>query len=171
MPNKILIVDDEEPNRKLLTSLLGVLGYATETALNGIEAIRMTKSFMPDLVILDIMMPDMDGYEACHLIKSDPETTNIPVVIVTALSDRDSRLKGLNVGANDFLTKPIDRSELTIRVRNLLKIKEYEDFVLRHNQLLEDEVKRGPMNCRRPCMRSRRPRKRRRGAISRRYIA
>ena len=142
MPNKILIVDDEEPNRKLLTSLLGVLGYATETALNGIEAIKLTKSFMPDLVILDIMMPDMDGYEACHLIKSDPETTNIPVVIVTALSDRESRLKGLNVGANDFLTKPIDRSELTIRVRNLLKIKEYEDFVLRHNQLLEDEVKK-----------------------------
>ena len=142
LSDKILIVDDEEPNRKLLASLVKALGYETETAMNGVEAIRKMKSFMPDLVLLDIMMPDMDGYEVCDHLKSDPETANIPVVIVTALSDRDSKLKGLHVGANDFLTKPIDRSELTIRVRNLLKIKEYEDFMFRHNQLLEDEVKR-----------------------------
>ena len=142
MSDKILIVDDEEPNRKLLSSLVKALGYETETAMNGVEAIRKMKSFMPDLVLLDIMMPDMDGYEVCHYLKSDPETANIPVVIITALSDRDSKLKGLHAGANDFLTKPIDRSELTIRVRNLLKIKEYEDFMFRHNQLLEDEVKR-----------------------------
>jgi len=139
---KILIVDDEEPNRKLLGSLLNVLGYKTECAVNGDEAVRKTKVYRPDLILMDVMMPDMDGYEACDLIKTDPETVNIPVIIVTALSDRDSKLKGLNVGANDFLTKPIDRSELTIRVRNLLKIKEYEDFVLSHNQLLEDEVKK-----------------------------
>jgi signal transduction histidine kinase len=122
--------------------LLKTLGYETEIAMNGVEAIRKTKSFMPDLVLLDIMMPEMDGYEVCDYLKSDPETANIPVVIVTGLSDRDSKLKGLQVGANDFLTKPIDRSELTIRVRNLLKIKEYEDFMFRHNQLLEAEVKK-----------------------------
>lgn len=139
---KILVVDDEEPNVKLLSSVLKALGYETETAFNGVEAIKKTKAFQPDLVLLDIMMPEMDGYEACDLLKSDPETANIPVVIVTALSDRDSKLKGLNVGASDFLTKPIDRSELTIRVKNLLKIKEYEDFMLRHNQLLEEEVKK-----------------------------
>jgi putative two-component system response regulator len=141
-PQKILIVDDEETNLRLLSSLLGALGYETETALNGAEAVKKTKTRKPDLVLLDIMMPDMDGYEACELIKADAETTNIPVVIVTALSDRDSKLKGLKAGANDFLTKPIDRSELTIRVKNLLKIKEYEDFMLRHNELLEDEVKK-----------------------------
>jgi len=140
--NKILIVDDEEPNLKLLESLLRSLGYVTDTAVNGLEAVKKTKSGMPDLILMDIMMPDMDGYEACDLIKSDPATTNIPVIIVTALSDRDSKLKGLNVGASDFLTKPIDRTELTIRVRNLLRIKEYEDFMLRHNQILEDEVKK-----------------------------
>lgn len=139
---RILIVDDEEPNLKLLGSLLNALGYSTDCASSGIEAVRKTKIYRPDLVLMDIMMPDMDGYEACDLIKTDPETVNIPVVIVTALSDRDSKLKGLNVGANDFLTKPIDRTELTIRVKNLLKIKEYEDFMLRHNQILEDEVKK-----------------------------
>jgi len=142
MSDKILIVDDEEPNREILTSLVRALGYETETAINGVEAIMKMKFFTPDLVLLDIMMPDMDGYEVCDHLKSDPETANIPVVIVTALSDRSSKLKGLQVGANDFLTKPIDQSELTIRVRNLLKIKEYEDFIFRHNQLLEDEVKK-----------------------------
>ena len=139
---KILIVDDEEPNLRLLSSLLGALGYHTEVARNGTEAIKKTKTYRPDLILLDIMMPDMDGFEACELLKADAETANIPVVIVTALSDRDSKLKGLNAGANDFLTKPIDRSELTIRLKNLLKIKEYEDFMLRHNELLEDEVKK-----------------------------
>ena len=139
---KILIVDDEEPNRKLLGSLLNALGYKTEFAVSGVEAVRKSKIYRPDLILMDIMMPDMDGYEACDLIKTDPETVNIPVIIVTALSDRDSKLKGLNVGANDFITKPIDRTELTIRVKNLLKIKEYEDFMLRHNQILEDEVKK-----------------------------
>ena len=139
---KILIVDDEEPNLRLLSSLLGALGYETETALNGAEAVKKTKIYRPDLVLLDIMMPEMDGFEACELLKADAETANIPIIILTALSDRDSKLKGLNSGANDFLTKPIDRSELTIRVKNLLKIKEYEDFMLRHNELLEDEVKK-----------------------------
>src|SRR3990172_11357730 len=122
---KILIVDDEEPNLRLLSSLLGALGYETETALNGAEAVKKTKIYRPDLVLLDIMMPEMDGFEACELLKADAETANIPIIILTALSDRDSKLKGLNSGANDFLTKPIDRSELTIRVKNLLKIKEY----------------------------------------------
>jgi putative two-component system response regulator len=142
MSDKVLIVDDEELNLRLLSSMLGALGYETETALNGVEAIRKTKSFMPDLVLLDIMMPEMDGYEVCDHLKSDPETTNIPVVIVTGLSDRNSKLKGLTVGASDFITKPIDRSELTIRIRNLLKIKEYEDFIFRHNLILEEEVKK-----------------------------
>ena len=143
MPSKkILIVDDEETNLKLLVSLLRPLGYETETAYNGVEAVRKTKGYRPDLLLLDLMMPDMDGYEACNLIKSDDEIKNVPVIIITALSDRESRLKGLSAGANDFLSKPIDRAELTIRVRNLLKVKEYEDFMRRHNQLLEEEVKK-----------------------------
>ncbi len=139
---KILVVDDEEQNVKLLCSLLEAVGFATEGAANGREALEKVKRSAPDLVLLDIMMPEMDGFETCDAIKSDADTANIPVVIVTALADRDSKLKGLNVGANEFLTKPIDRTEMIIRVRNLIKIKEYEDFMLRHTRILEDEVRK-----------------------------
>jgi putative two-component system response regulator len=144
MPDeKILIVDDEENNLKVLINYLVSAGYdidKIETAGNGEEAVRNSKDNMPDLIILDIMMPVMDGYEACSLIKADLETKHIPIIIVTALHDRESKLKGLEAGANDFLSKPIDKAELTIRVRNLLKIKTLEDFMLRHNQILEKEV-------------------------------
>jgi len=141
MRERILIVDDEEANLKLLTQWLMALGYDIELASNGKEAVQKTRVNRPDLVILDIMMPVMDGYEACSLIKADSETINIPVIMVTALDDRESKLKGLSVSANDFLSKPIDQSELTIRVKNLLKIKAFEDFMLRHNQILEKEVR------------------------------
>jgi cyclic di-GMP phosphodiesterase len=137
---KILIADDEEINLKILISYLLSEDYEIDTADDGKEAVRKSKDSMPDLIILDIMMPIMDGYEACRLIKADPETKHIPIIIVTALHDRESKLKGLKAGANDFLSKPLDKAELTIRVRNLLKIKAFEDFMLRHNQILEEEV-------------------------------
>jgi putative two-component system response regulator len=139
---KILVVDDEEQNIKLFSSLLRAEGYETDTATNGREAVEKVRASSPDLVLLDIMMPDMDGYEACSLIKSDAASANIPVVIVTALSDRESKLRGLEVSANEFLTKPIDRVELILRVKNLLRIKEYGDFMVRHNQILEEEVRK-----------------------------
>ena len=141
MSEKILIVDDEEANLRLLTQWLVPLGYDIELASNGEEAVRKARDKSPDLIILDIMMPVMDGYEACGIIKAAPETKNIPIIMVTALHDRESRLKGLSVSANDFLSKPIDQTELTIRVRNLLKIKVYEDFMLGHNLILEKEVR------------------------------
>ena len=141
MPNEnILIVDDEEINLKILINYLVSAGYDVDTAGNGAEAVQKSKGCRPDLIILDVMMPVMDGYQACSLIKTDRETKNIPVIIATALDDRESKLKGLEAGANDFLSKPIDKAELTIRVRNLLKIKKFEDFMLRHNQILEKEV-------------------------------
>lgn len=142
MPNeKILLVDDEDSNLRLLTQWLVPLGYDFELAANGEEAVRKAKAGRPDLIILDIMMPVMDGYEACGILKTDMETKNIPIIMVTALNDRDSKLKGLTATANDFLSKPIDQSELIIRVQNLLKIKALEDFMLRHNQILEEEVR------------------------------
>ena len=140
MSEKILIVDDEEANLRLLTQWLIPLGYDIELAANGEEAVQKARDGSPGLIILDIMMPVMDGYEACRILKADPKTKNIPVIIVTALFARESKLKGLSVSANDFLSKPIDQTELTIRVRNLLKIKAYDDFMLRHNQILEKEV-------------------------------
>lgn len=141
MNEKILIVDDEDANLRLLTQWLIPLGYDIELAANGEEAVQKARDGRPDLIILDIMMPVMDGYEACRVLKADPETRNIPIIMATALYERESRLKGLSVSANDFLSKPIDQAELTIRVQNLLKIKTYEDFMLRHNQILEEEVR------------------------------
>lgn len=139
---KILIVDDEEKNLKLMGAILTNYGYAFETAWNGSEALEKVKSYKPDLIFLDIMMPEMDGYEVCKRLKEDPLTQHIPVVMVTALAEWESKIKGLEVGANDFLTKPIDATELMVRAKNLLKVKEFEDFLKHHNELLEAEVKK-----------------------------
>ena len=142
MPDeKILLVDDEDSNLRLLTQWLIPLGYNLELASNGEEAVRKVRDNRPDLIILDIMMPVMDGYEACKILKEDPETKNIPIIMVTALHERETKLKGLSVSANDFLSKPIDQTELTIRVKNLLKIKAFDDFMLRHNEILEKQVR------------------------------
>lgn len=139
--NKILIVDDEEKNIKLMIAILKNYGYAFETAKNGIEALGKAKTSSPDLILLDIMMPEMDGYEACRRLKDNPDTKHIPVIMVTALADKESKIKGLESGANDFLTKPVDSSELIVRTKNLLRVKEFEDFLKHHNEILEEEVK------------------------------
>ena len=139
--SKILIVDDEENNLKLMGAILKNYGYDLETAKNGLEAIKKTGAFSPDLIFLDIMMPDMDGYEVCRRLKDDPRTHHIPVVMITALTDRESRIKGLETGANDFLLKPVDASELMVRTKNILALKEFEDLLKRHNKILEAEVK------------------------------
>ncbi|WP_020677882.1 response regulator [Geopsychrobacter electrodiphilus] len=140
MREKILLVDDEEANRRLLTQWLVVSDYDIDWASNGAEAVQKVGESPPDLIILDVMMPIMDGHEACRILKEDPKTMNIPIIMVTALHDRGSKLKGLSLFANDFLSKPIDQGELLIRVKNLLKIKHFEDFMLNHNQRLETEV-------------------------------
>lgn len=124
--------------------MLGIMlqhyGYDFSTAANGAEALAKARDYEPDLVLLDIMMPEMDGYTVCRQLKAEKATSEIPVVMVTALSDRDSRLKGLESGASDFLTKPIDKTELLLRCRNLLQVKDFNDFLKEHNILLEKEV-------------------------------
>lgn len=137
---KILIVDDDEKNLKLMSAMLTGYGYSLEMATNGMEALRKTKEYLPDLILLDIIMPELDGYEVCKRLKGDPLTQNIPVVMVTALADRDSKIKGLEAGANDFLTKPFDRIELMLRIKNLLRVKEFEDFLQNYGMALEKEV-------------------------------
>jgi putative two-component system response regulator len=139
---KILIVDDEERNLKLLGVILSNYGYAFETAKNGIEALEKTQSYKPDLILLDIMMPEMDGYETCRRLRENPETQYIPIVMITALADQDSKIRGLEACANDFLTKPVDKTEVIVRVKNLLRIREFEDFLKGHNELLEAEVRK-----------------------------
>lgn len=138
---KILLVDDEEINLKLLTQWLVPLGYEVDYASNGEEAVRKAGDSQPDLIILDILMPVMDGYTACRILKEDPKTTSIPIIMVTAQHDRASKLTGLSVAANEFLAKPIDKIELTIRVRNLLKVKAFEDLMQRNNYALEEELR------------------------------
>jgi len=136
----VLIVDDEAHSRKLLAGLLEEEGCVTHTASSGGEALARVTEIRPDLILLDVMMPDMDGFEVTRRLKEKPETRNIPVILVTALEDRGSRIRGLEAGAEEYLTKPIDRTDLRIRVRNLLRLKEYSDFLRNHNQLLEETV-------------------------------
>lgn len=135
---KILVVDDEEWNRLIMVGFLEQ--YECVSARNGMEALEVVKTFRPDLIFLDLMMPEMDGFETCRRLKSNPQTRHIPVVIVTSFTDRDSRIKGLETGANDFLTKPVDRLELLIRTSNLLKNKEYDDFLLNYNKILAEQL-------------------------------
>lgn len=143
---RVLVVEDEEKNLKLLNDLLTAEGYEVRTALNGLEALEKARGFSPDLILLDIMMPEMDGFEACRRLKEDQSTQHIPVVMVTALADRDSRVKALENGADDFITEPVDATELVVRTKNLLKVKEFGDFLKRHSEILEtrlEEAKKG----------------------------
>ena len=137
---KILIVDDEAMNRKVITSMLQNNEYVLETACNGIEALEKAEEIGPDLILLDVMMPGMDGIETCRQLKNNESTSHVPIVMVTALADKNSRICGLSAGANDFVTKPVDTIELIIRTKNLLKVKEYEDILRRHKEELEIEV-------------------------------
>ena len=139
-PERILVVDDERRNRQLLEVMLAPEGYLLQTAGGGEEALAMVARELPDLILLDIMMPGMDGYEVARRIKGDPATRNIPVIMITALDDRNARMLGLGAGAEDFLTKPVDRAELCVRVRNLLRLKAYGDYFDTYSQKLECEV-------------------------------
>ncbi len=131
----ILIVDDELNNRKLLEVLLRPEGYRTRTAADGDEGLASVAQGKPDLILLDIMMPGIDGYQVAKILKSDPGTSNIPIIMVTAQTSREALLAGLNSGAEDLLTKPVDRAELSLRVRNLLRLKAMGD-VERNDALL-----------------------------------
>jgi putative two-component system response regulator len=137
---KILLADDDPVIVKYLSILLKKYEYHYLIATNGIEAIEKVTTYSPDLILLDVMMPEMDGLEVCKKLKSDPSTQHVPIIIITGSLDKELRVKGLSAGANDFLTKPIDRLELMVRVRNLLKIKEFEDFLRNYNELLKREV-------------------------------
>jgi len=137
----VLIVDHEDRNRRLLGALLRPEGYVTRSAANGPEALASIAADPPDLILLDVMLPGIDGNEVARVLKSDRATRNIPIIMVTAQTDRAARLVALQAGAEDFLAKPVDRAELWLRVRNLLRLKELNDFLTHHRALLEDEVK------------------------------
>jgi adenylate cyclase len=134
-PAKILVVDDTPKNVKLLADLLSVKGDAEVTAGSGKEALTQLNAERPDLVLLDVVMPEMSGYEVCAAIRANEETAMLPVVMVTALDPGVERVKGIEAGADDFLSKPINQLELLARVRSLLRIKNLQDQV--HSQAAE----------------------------------
>jgi putative two-component system response regulator len=136
MPATILVVDDEPANRYLMEALLEPQGYTVLTAEDGEGALESFCKYQPDLLLLDIMMPKMDGIEVCRRLKNDPETRLVPVVLVSALAALDDRVRGLEAGADDFLTKPIERIELMARVRALLNLKAHTDELERAELVL-----------------------------------
>lgn len=125
--SRVLVVDDLEANGRLMERLLSRDGYRLRIAHDGQEALEAVAAEHPDLILMDVLMPKLDGFEACRRIKDDPATRLIPVVLVTALADTASRIKGLEVGADDFISKPFGEPELRARVRSLLRIKHYTD--------------------------------------------
>lgn len=136
MPAKILVVDDETSQRELLSEMLGIEGYLVDCASDGRRAELILRSSSPDLVLLDVNLPYRDGFELCRVIREDPDLRLIPIVLVTGLTEAEDRLRGIEAGADDFLSKPFDRAELKARVRSLLRRKEYTDELDRADQVL-----------------------------------
>src|SRR5215471_13909953 len=128
-PPRIFIVDDNETNRCLLAARLGAEGYQTTEAENGERALAVAREVAPDVILLDVMMPKIDGFEACRRLKGDPTLGFIPIIMVTARADSKDVVTGLNAGADEYLTKPVDHAALVARVRSMLRIKELHDRV------------------------------------------
>jgi class 3 adenylate cyclase len=146
-PPKVLIVDDTPLNLKLLGDLLAIKGYAVTTAPSGEEALAKLVADTPDIVLLDVMMPGLSGYDVCRRIRANADTALLPVVMVTSLDPQQERVRGIEAGADDFLSKPINQPELFARVRSLLRVKALQDEVRRQaealkrwNDELEDRV-------------------------------
>jgi len=127
---RILVVDDEENNIKLIKGMLMQESYNINGCNSGEEALKSLQDYKPDLILLDILMPGIDGFELCRRLKKDVNTRIIPIVMVTALKEREDRKKALDAGAEDFLNKPLDRFELIARVKSLLRIKSYHDELI-----------------------------------------
>ena len=139
-PARVLVVDDTPMNVKLLEGVLTGHGYAVSTAASGLLALEQVRENPPDLVLLDVVMPEMSGYEVCRRLRAEDATRLLPVIMVTALDPMQERVKGIEAGADDFLTKPINQPELLARVRSLLRIKSLHDELGELNRTLERRV-------------------------------
>lgn len=133
---QILVVDDDLTNIELLNAYLSA-DYEVISAQSGKEAIEKVQNESPDIILLDVMMPDMDGYEVCRILKTNPDTQFIPIIMVTALTQREERIKGIEVGTDEFLSKPVNRIELITRVKSLLHTKQLHDSLVSERNILD----------------------------------
>ena len=141
MPEKVLIVDDSIDNRSLLVRTLQKSGYELAEAADGKEALARTREFFPDLILLDIMMPELDGFQVCTALKSDPATADIPVIFLSAKTETQDKIKGLEIGGMDYITKPFDRGEVLARVRTQLKLRSLMKEILEKQKRLDEDLK------------------------------
>ena len=136
--SKVLVVDDNAQNLELLVAYLDTLGCGVYTAADGIEALEKVHRESPDLILLDVMMPRMSGFEVCRKLKSDPQTREIPVIMVTALNELSDIERGVESGTDDFISKPVNRLELVTRVRSLLRVRHLKNELERTLAYLSD---------------------------------
>ena len=128
-PSNILIVDDDSRGRETLEAVLTGLGHNLHFCENGLDALKQASILQPDLILLDVMMPGIDGFEVCRRIRADPLLADVPVVMTTALDDKASRLEGIEAGADDFISKPIDRMEIRARVNTIIRLNRYRKLM------------------------------------------
>ena len=141
MTARILVVDDQRSNVEMMAGVLKARGYAVYAALDGQQALEQVREIHPDLVVSDILMPGVDGYDLCRRLRSAPETALLPVILVTSLDSQGERIKGLEAGADDFLSKPVNWEELFARVRSLLRVKALQDELKDVNAKLAERVR------------------------------
>jgi CheY-like chemotaxis protein len=144
--NRILIADDNQPNRELLEAYLAGIDCETEMAVDGQDTLAKVKSFQPDLILLDVMMPKLSGFEVCQKLKADPTTRKIMILMVTALNEAGDIERAVKAGTNDFVSKPVNRVELTKRVENMLEVKDVKDEnerLRQYIQRMEDKLPPG----------------------------
>ena len=138
MPSKILIADDNVPNVELLDAYLSGRDYEIDTAGDGAETLEKVKSFAPDLILLDIMMPKLSGFEVCETLKSDPHTQGIMILMVTALSELGDIERAVNAGCDDYLSKPVNKYELLKRVDNMLRLRSVTNELERLKRYIDE---------------------------------
>lgn len=137
---KILVVDDTPLNLVMMEDELSVHGHEIIKAYNGHQAIKIAQKRTPDIILLDLLMPGIDGFETCRRLKERPETANIPVIMMTSLNDREAKINGLEAGAMDFISRPIDFDEVSQKINNLFGMKMYQRYLEDNNRLLEKLV-------------------------------
>jgi two-component system, OmpR family, alkaline phosphatase synthesis response regulator PhoP len=141
---RILIADDNQPNRELLEAYLAGIDCETEIAVDGADTLAKVQSFRPDLILLDVMMPKLSGFEVCQKLKADPATRKIMVLMVTALNEAGDIERAVKAGTDDFLSKPVNRVELTKRVENMLRLWHVTDENERLRRYIEEMERRDP---------------------------